>query len=193
MNTLQIAVIVDPYSSSTLYVSEFVKYKVSCIAIQSSLLLLVHFVQNFILSDFIKVLPLTNKLLLSLSAQNIVAIVAGCDTRVSLADSLSKILSLSRNDPITSLIWRYKDQMYIALEKFGLRHINTTVFTSFEAFSNCSNIFDDKTSFIIKLINSIRSKGVRVTKGCQGLVKAIKASAQGQVNILGEINSRFVV
>jgi biotin carboxylase len=119
--------------------------------------------------------------------------VAGCDTGVILADGLSKILGHSGNDPATSLIRRYKDQMHVALEKFGLRHIDTTVFTSFEAFSSCSNAFDDKTSFIIKPINSAGSEGVRFAKGRQGLVEAMKVSAWGQVNVLGEINSGFVV
>jgi hypothetical protein len=149
MTVSKIAIVVDPYSSGALYVSEFAKHRVSCIAIQSSLLLLVHFVQDFILLDFIEVLSPTNELLLSLSAWNIVAIVAGCNTRVILADSLLKILGLSRNDPAILLIWHYKDQMNMALEKFGLQYINTTIFTSFEAFSSYSDTFDNKTSLLL--------------------------------------------
>jgi hypothetical protein len=158
--------------------------------IQSSLPLPVHFVQDFIPSDFIEVLSPSNELLSSFSVRNIVAVVAvvaGCDTGVILTDGLSG------NDSATSLIRRYKDQMHVALEECGLRHINTTVFTSFEGFSSCSNAFDDKTSFVIKPINSAGSEGVRFAKGRRDLAEAMKALAWGQVNVLGEINDGFVV
>lgn len=75
------------------------------------------------------------------------------------------------------MIRRYKDKMHETLEECGLRHIFTTVFTSFEDFSARSNEFDDETSFVIKPINSAGSEGVRFAQGRQGLAEAMKASA----------------
>jgi biotin carboxylase len=154
-----------------------------------------HFLQGFDPLDFIEVLSPSpsNELASRLSAQNVVAVVAGCDTGVILTDDLSERLGLSGNDSSKSVIRRYKDQMQEALKLRGLRHIDTTVFKSFEDFSQRSNEFDDETSLVIKPINSAGSEGVRFAKGRQGLTKAIKASAWGQVNALGEVNSGFAV
>lgn len=195
MNTLKIAIVVDPYSSGALYASEFAKHEVSCIAIQSSLPLPAHFLRDFDPLSFIQVLPPSpsHELASHLSTRNVVAVVAGCDTAVMLTDELSKTLGLSGNDSSTSAIRRYKDQMHEALKLRGLRHIDTTVFKSFEDFSIRLDEFDDETTFVIKPINSAGSEGVRFAQGRQGLVEGMKASAWEQVNVLGEVNSGFVV
>ena len=195
MSKTKIAVIVDPYSSSTLYVSEFTKHRVSCIAIQSSLPLPAHFLQDFDPLNFIEVLSPSpsDELASRLSGRNVVAVVAGCDTAVMLTDELCERLGLSGNDPATSAVRRYKDQMHEALKLRGLRYINTKVFKSFEDFSRRLEEFDDETTFVIKPINSAGSEGVRFAEGRQGLDEGMKASAWGQVNVLGEINSGFAV
>jgi biotin carboxylase len=195
MSETKIAVIVDPYSSGTLYASEFAKHGVSCIAIQSSLPLPAHFLQDFDPLNFIEVLPPSPgyELASRLSTRNVVAVVAGCDTAVVLTDELCERLGLSGNDSSTSAIRRYKDQMHEALKLRGLRHIDTIVFKSFEDFSRRLDEFDDKTTFVIKPINSAGSEGVRFAQGRQGLVEGMKAAAWKQENVLGEINSGFAV
>jgi biotin carboxylase len=195
MSETKIAIIVDPYSSGALYASEFAKHGVLCIAIQSSLPLPAHFLQDFDLLNYIEVLSPSpsDELASRLSARNVVAVVAGCDTAVILTDELSERLGLSGNDSSKSAIRRYKDQMHEALKLRGLRHIDTAVFKSFEDFSRLLNEFDDETTFVIKPINSAGSEGVRFAQGRQGLAEGMKASAWEQVNVLGEINSGFAV
>ena len=193
MSTRKIAIIVDPYSSGALYAPKFSEHGVSCIAVQSSLPLPVHFVDDFIPSDYIEVLSPSNEQLSCLSAQNVVAVIAGCDTGVVLTDDLSRRLGLQGNDPSKSAVRRYKDQMHEALKLGGLRHIETVVFNSFEDFSKRSEEFNDESTFVIKPINSAGSEGVRFAEGRQSLVKAMRASAWGEVNLLGEINGGFAI
>jgi hypothetical protein len=194
MNASKIAIVVDPYSSGALYQSEFAKHGVSCIAIQSSLPLPAHFVQDLDPSKFIEVLlPSPSKELASrLYGLNVVAVVAGCDTGVMLTDDLAERLGLPGNDPSKSVIRRYKDQMQEALKLRGLRHIHTTAFESLDEFFTRLNEFDDDI-FVIKPINSAGSEGVRFAKGCQGLSEAMKASPWGKENVLGEVNTGFAV
>ena len=121
------------------------------------------------------------------------AVVAGCDTGIVLTDALSGRLSLSGNNSETSMIQRDKYLMHTTLNKHGLHYISTAVFRSFKEFSESSIKFHDGTSFVIKPINSACSEGVRFAEGPQGVVEAMKASAWGQDNILGEVNAGFVV
>ena len=195
MSETKIAVIVDPYSSGALYASEFAKHGVLCIAIQSSLPLPAHFLQDFDPSNFIEVLSPSPswELASHLSARNVVAVVAGCDTAVMLTDELSERLGISGNDSSTSAIRRFKDQMHEALKLRGLRHIDTAVFKSFDDFSRRLDEFGEGTTFVIKPLNSAGSEGVRFAQGRQGLVEEMKAAAWEQENVLGEINSGFAV
>jgi predicted ATP-grasp superfamily ATP-dependent carboligase len=196
MKESKIAVIVDPYSSGALYASEFAKHGVFCIAIQSSLPVPAHFLQDFDPLNFIEILPPSpsHELASRLSARNVVAVVAGCDTAIAMTDELSNELGLSfRNDPATSAIRRYKDQMHEALKACGLRHIETTAFKSFKEFSTRSNEFDVATAFVVKPINSAGSEGVCFAQGSQGVAEALKVAAWEQENVLGEINSGFAV
>ena len=194
MNASEIAIVVDPYSSGALYQSEFAKHGVSCIAIQSSLPLPAHFVQDLDPSKFIEVLPPSSskELASRLYGLNVVAVVAGCDTGVVLTDDLAEKLDLPGNDASKSPIRRYKDQMHQVLKLRGLRHIDTTVFESLDEFFSHSDEFGDNV-FVVKPINSAGSEGVRFADGCQSLAETMKASAWGRVNVLGEVNGGFAV
>jgi hypothetical protein len=83
--------------------------------------------------------------------------------------------------------------MHEALKRHNLRHIPTAVFMSFEHFARYSSNFDNETSFVIKPINSAGSEGVCFANGRQALLQAMKASAWGQKNILGDVNKGFAV
>jgi hypothetical protein len=122
MSKTKIAIIIEPYFSGDLYASEFAKHRVLYIAIQSSLLLPKHFLQDFHPLNYIKVLSLSpsNKLASLLSARNFSAVVAGCNTAVILTDELSERLGLSGNNSSKSAIQQYKDQMHKALKLCGL-------------------------------------------------------------------------
>lgn len=192
MRTSKIAVIVDPYSSGALYESEFAKHGVKCIGIQSSHLLPAHFVQDLDRSKYTEVLCASPNLTSRLCVQDIVAVVAGCDTGVALADDLAQSLGVLGNDPSKSATRRYKDQMHEALKLRGLRHIDTAAFESLEEFLTRSDEFNSGT-FVIKPINSAGSEGVRFAEGRRGVVEAMRASAWGQDNVLGDVNSGFVI
>jgi biotin carboxylase len=83
--------------------------------------------------------------------------------------------------------------MHEALKLCGLRYIDTKAFRSLEDFTPRSTELDNAATFVIKPINSAGSEGVRFAKGCRGVAEAMKASAWGRENVLGEINSGFVV
>lgn len=187
------AVIVDPYSSGALYQSEFAKHGVPCIAVQTRLPVPVHF-RDFDGSKYTEVLPpmLRTELVALLRAQNIVAVVAGCDTGVAMADDLAAELGLPGNNPSDSVIRRCKDQMQEALKRKGILHIATTVFKSLDDFSKHSNDFGD-VLFVIKPINSAGSEGVRLAQGAHGVAEAMKIAAWERENVLGELNDGFVV
>jgi hypothetical protein len=179
MSVPKIAIIIDPYSSGALYAPEFAEHSAYCIAIQSSLPLPAHFLQDFDALNFIKVLSpsSSHKLALHLSARNIVAVVASCNTAIALTDKLSERLGVAGNDPSTSEIQRYKDQMHEALKSCSVQHIDTAVFRSFRELSTRSTKFNDITTFVVKPLNSAGSEGVRFAAGSQGIAEAIKLSA----------------
>lgn len=122
INIQEIAIVVDPYLSGTLYTTEFTKYRVLYIVIQSSLLLLVYFVPDLDRSKFIEILPLSlsKELVLYLYSRNVVAVVAGCNTGVILTNNLAKRLNLPGNNPLKSAIRYYKDQIHKALKLCSL-------------------------------------------------------------------------
>lgn len=191
MRAKKTAIVVDPHSSGAYYASEFKKHGIACMAILS-IEPPAHFSRDFDQSSYSLVLSPGDDYLLFPPAEDIVAVVAGCDTGVVLADQLSKNLGLDGNDPETSLIRRDKHRMQVALQMAGVRHIPTMVFNSFEDFSRSSEFFDE-TPFVVKPVNSAGSEGVRFVEGRHGLASAMKDSAWNRVNVLGELNRGFVI
>lgn len=126
-----------------------------------------------------------------LRGENLVAIVAGTEIGVPLADSLAHALGLPGNAPTTSAARRDKGAMAAALAAAGVEG-PLTLATASAADAVAWVREHQLTEVVVKPPNSAGSDGVRFADGAKSLHDAFR-SLHGKSNALGYVNTALVV
>ena len=124
---LKICVVIDGYSTGRFLPSEFSKYGINCVHVQSTKDIPQFFKPSFHPNNFVDNIIHEGdieKTLLNLSKFDIAFVIPGCDLGVELADVLSEKLGLPSNGTEYSSARRNKFEMGEALRDFGIRAVN---------------------------------------------------------------------
>ncbi|WP_455921355.1 ATP-grasp domain-containing protein [Pseudomonas putida] len=186
-------VIVDPFSTGSLYAPLFNARGLNCIAVISRPDLPTHFTQDLMPEHFTQVLAWSPEVVQTLDALGVLAVIAGCETAIHLTDRLTEHLGLKGNNPATSDARRNKFTMQQALQARGLAHIDTRRVTAPEQIEAVLAAVDDTRQYVIKPINSAATQGVVFATGRQAVAQALDSAGWQQRNDLGEINLGFVL
>jgi biotin carboxylase len=192
MSALDVVIIVDPYSTGALYAPAFRQLGVSCWALRSSDNVPRHFTCDFRPDDFARSFTSAGDLLREVTSESVRAVVAGCETGVTLTDHIASKLGVLGNDPATSRRRRHKDEMQKALQQAGLRYIRSFAFQSLADFEAVSALFESE-EYVVKPTNSAATDGVRFVLGREELEAAMRSAAWGVRNDVGEVNEGFIV
>lgn len=186
-------IIVDPFSSGTLYAPKFANLGYACVAVRSSPHISARFARGFQPADFIegKLFDI-DEALTHFGSAHAIAVVAGCEMAVASTDALAQRLGLHGNPTDSTVLRRNKYPMQRALAAAGLRHIPSLFIRSSEQIDSVTANLEE-IAYVVKPVNSASTDGVRFAKGRDGVRQALRKSAWSQVNDLGEINQGFVV
>lgn len=195
-----IVVIVDPASTGRFYAPLFHKQGYDCVAVISKKDLPKHFTVDIIEENFIQIvqndvdgLALLDKL------ENVVAVIAGCETAIHVADQLAERLKVNGNPAASSDRRRNKFVMQNALREHGLPYIPSLIIENSNEIPNSEEIqafFSDvatQDGYVVKPINSAATDGVVFVPNLDGVKQALSNAKWNQVNDLGEINRGFIV
>ncbi len=193
---IQIAAIVDAYSTGAALPSEFRKYGVPCVHVQTSDPIPESLAGAYISNDFLANLVAPNydstrALATALSGWDLLCVVPGTETGVNLADELASILRLPGNDPNTSRLRRDKFFMHEALRGAGLSNLEQArCSTSAEAIA-----WAEAGARWPLVAKPAASAGADHVKFCYCLEDVRQAcdAMLGQVNRLGHVNDTVVL
>ncbi|GAA5786832.1 ATP-grasp domain-containing protein [Chitiniphilus shinanonensis] len=189
----QYVIVVDPFSSGTLYAPRFVSLGYPCVAVRSSPHISARFARGFQPAGFLdgRLFDI-DEALAQFGAARAVAVVAGCEMAVAAADALAERLGLPGNPAASTALRRDKYPMQQALAAAGLRHIPSLFIHNPERIDQATADLEE-IAYVVKPVNSASTDGVRFAHGREGARQALRDSAWGQVNDLGEVNRGFVV
>ncbi|MDE5907139.1 MAG: ATP-grasp domain-containing protein [Lachnospiraceae bacterium] len=186
-------IIVDPLSTGRMYAKAFVSRGIECIAVMSSDSLTEHFMSSMIPDDFIKIYHWKPEILNELKELNPVAIVAGCESAIYLAEFLADELGLSGNPVSTSLIRRKKNEMQYALRDNGISYIRSILVKNIKDVDKICEELSQTKKYVIKPINSAGTEGVLMLNGRDEVKRALYSSAWNNINVVGEMNEGYVI
>jgi hypothetical protein len=191
----EIGVIVDGYSTGAGLVKEFQKYNISCIHVQSQLLIpeiyfhtyepnnyLEHYIFN---ENFLEIMN-------ALSGYKIKFIIPGAECGVQLADQLSEAIGVMSNGSELSECRRNK---YLMQQQVMLSGINTIpsfrVKTQDELIALAKQ--QNQWPLVIKPLNSAGGDGVEICYSLSALKKAFSTVLNCHRNMLGYQNDAALV
>lgn len=187
-------IIVDAYSTGRFLAEEFATYGVCVHHVQSMEQILEFDRPYFRLGDFASNHILgddTDRLVAELKPLRASFVVPGCESGVILADYLAETLGLPGNGIGQSTSRRNKDEMAVALNAVGLRHIRhiaTDTYAEAEAWRVRHGFCD----LVVKPINSAGTEDLYFCATDQDL-KAACDKIIGKINAMGELNERVLV
>lgn len=162
----KIVILVDAYSSGNELASEFNKKGYMCAHIQSRRDIPPKLISSYRADDFFMSLQYAGLDTISrLEKYEIIAVIAGCETGIELADYLAEALSLPGNKTETSLSRRNKYLMQECLRDSGLNHITTHRLTNLtEAIQSATELYSKHQKLVLKPVDSAGTDSVFVCK-----------------------------
>jgi biotin carboxylase len=188
----RVIIIVDPFSTGRFYAPLFSAKNYHCIAVISSNDIPNHLSDDLQKQDFLEIFIWNETLLEILINMEVVAVVAGCETGVYLADYLTNELEISGNPLATTESRRHKHTMQKALEDKGLKYIPSILITKVEQINKLIDSLEE-VDYVVKPVNSAATDGVILTHGHIGVKHALENSAWNKKNDLGEKNLGFII
>ena len=188
--------IVNPYSSGSLLPEAFRKKGIECLAIHTQCLSDSVFSGSYNQSDFSASLSAADDsldtLARKLQGENLLAVVPGIDSGVTLADQLCERLSMpATNNTQMQQARRNKDSMQAAIAQAGLRHIKSVTVDSYEQAEHWINE-NCRLPVVVKPKNSGGSNGVKKCTTLKDVEHAVE-SLLGEHNLFGLLNKKLVV
>jgi biotin carboxylase len=190
-------IIVDPYSSGATLAGAFRKLRLEPICVLSYPTPPPVYTRGFRPDDFAVTLSEEiglDQVVRELSPVKPVAVIAGSESGVILADALGAALApRSANDPARASARRHKGDMVKALEARGVATIATTCVTRpEEAVEWVRRSQLDGRDLVVKPAKSALTDGVCLVPGGDGVAAAV-SSLLGTTNAFGLTNSEVVV
>ncbi|MEJ2795561.1 ATP-grasp domain-containing protein [Iodobacter sp. LRB] len=162
----KIVILVDAYSSGNGLAPEFNKKGYRCAHIQSRNDLPSKLLNSYRADDFFMSLQYAESDTINrLAEYEIIAVIAGCETGIELADHLAEVLCLPGNDTKTSRSRRNKYLMQECLKNSNLRHIPTYRLTNLtEAVRYATELLEGYQKIVLKPVDSAGTDSVFVCK-----------------------------
>ncbi|MFI5779577.1 ATP-grasp domain-containing protein [Nocardia sp. NPDC051570] len=187
---MNVAAIVDPLSTGAFLADEFASRGWRVIAVMSTQTIPDAFVSSFRPSDFDEIVIHEgdlDKTLAVLSSHTIVAVVAGTELGVELADALSEALGCPGNGTALSSARRDKFEMVERVRAAGLLTAKSIVTDDVEKLVSWASD-NGLSSIVVKPVASAGCDSVSFCHDSQSIRDAF-AIIQGNVNSLGMYNS----
>lgn len=164
--TKKIVILVDAYSSGNDVAPEFNKKGYGCAHIQSREDIPAKLLNSYRGDDFFISLQYTgDEILNQLQEYDVIAVIAGCETGIELADHLAELLDLPGNDTGTSRSRRNKYLMQECLKNSAINHIPTHRLTTLkDATQYASELFKKYRKLVLKPVDSAGTDSVFVCK-----------------------------
>ncbi|WP_027253036.1 ATP-grasp domain-containing protein [Photobacterium halotolerans] len=165
----KIFVLVDAYSSGNELAAEFNKRGDRCAHIQSRSDLPQKLTNSYRAGDFfINLQYVGTDTINRLEQYDIIAVIAGCETGIELADHLADALGVLGNNKQTSRFRRNKYLMQESLRNSNLSHIPTYRLTNpTEAVHHATDLFDKYQKVVLKPVDSAGTDSVFVCKNIE--------------------------
>lgn len=186
-------VIVDAYSSAVLFAPEFKKRNYACIHVQSTKVIPEVYRTSFRKEDFVTniIHNSIDKTIDQLKTYNLEFLIAGTESGVALADSLSEQLGLVTNGTAKSGARRNKYLMHETIRGDGLRSMMQVKSADITEISQWLR----KTSrypIVLKPLNSAGTDAVRICLNESDVIRAFHKMI-GKKNKLGLVNDAALV
>ncbi|KUI97200.1 ATP-grasp domain-containing protein [Vibrio sp. MEBiC08052] len=161
----KVVVLVDAYSSGNDLAHEFIKKGYRCAHVQSRKNLPTNLLDSFRDDDFfINLHYEDNNTVSTLKDFDVIAVIAGCETGIEVADDLAAELHVNGNNKNTSNVRRNKYLMQQSLIDANLRHIPTySVTTQADAMCHAEALLNDYSKVVIKPVDSAGTDSVFVS------------------------------
>ena len=165
-DTKKIVILVDAYSSGNDVAPEFNKKGYGCAHIQSREDIPAKLLNSYRGDDFFISLQYTgDEILNQLQEYDVIAVIAGCETGIELADHLAELLDLPGNDTGTSRSRRNKYLMQECLKNSAINHIPTHRLTTLkDATQYATELFKKYRKLVLKPVDSAGTDSVFVCK-----------------------------
>lgn len=191
----KIVIIVDGYTTGRYFAKAFLKYGLLCWHIESQEKKPVNWNGQFVAEDYIGHSQWQNNFLLIQQSlpqdAEVVAVLAGSEPGVELADFLANQFQVAGNPPATSLRRRNKAAMAHALRQAGVRAIADCMV---ENLTQASNWLYEHHHYpvVIKPIDSAGTDGFHL---CHDFTQAMRAVQMllGHVNAFGKTNEQILL
>ena len=191
----KIVIIVDGYSTGRYFAKALLKYGLACWHIESREKKPTTWNGHFVADDYIGHSHWQNNFLLIqqslLENAEVVAVLAGSEPGVELADYLANQFQVAGNSPTTTLRRRNKAAMASALRQAGVRAIADCVV---ENLAQASNWLQQHSRYpvVVKPIDSAGTDGFHL---CDDVTQATSAVQMllGHVNAFGKMNDQILL
>lgn len=192
-------IVVDPYSSGASMAAAFSRHGLTPFCVRSFPVPQAAYTAAFRPEDFELSLSLSadgdiDTLVDRLRPYAVQAVVAGAESGVLLADALAAALAPDRaNVPSLTLARRHKGEMVRALERAGIRHINTVVARSAEdarRWIREQRLHDRE--LVVKPAMGAATDGLTLVRPGEDVGRAVDALL-GRENLFGLVNDEVVV
>ena len=193
----ELAVIVDAYSTGSCLPTEFEKFGIGCVHVQSSPDIPADFLATFQPSDFqqhfvVGVPGSVEDIAADLTRlAPVVCVIAGTETGVETAERLAQLLHVPGNDPRTSRLRRDKYEMHERLKEAGLSALRQARCTTVDDALDWAEVLQS-WPVVVKPTASAGADRVRFCNDMAEVAMAVDAIL-GKRNKLGDINDAAVL
>lgn len=182
----KIVVLVDAYSSGNQLATEFNKRGYRCAHIQSRSDLPPKLTNSYRADDFfISLLYAESNTINRFEEYDIIAVIAGCETGIELADHLADALGVLGNNKETSRFRRNKYLMQESLRNNNLSYIPSHSLTNpIEAIHHATELFNKYQKTVLKPVDSAGTDSVFICKN----IEEVKTHSESLFNNSNQLN-----
>ena len=197
---LEVAIVVDPFSSGALIAGELKKYNIKTISVLSSKNQISYLTSSYKQGDFVDEIvfegDMDSIVKLISSKYRIQAVIAGAESGVLLADKLANKFNTISNDINQSVARRNKLKMQNAVAAKGLLHIPSIETNDFSKVTKWSKKQDKNklcsSGYIVKPLQSGGTDGVKYCRDLNETEIAFSSLIKTH-DVFGNLNDKVLV